>query len=92
MSGGVDKIPHLEEIGWDTDLPFLLAVRFVPQKLSFAAGWDQAAKGEMFHEVGIMKSTQPYPWPHFFIPGAGTSMQGLQGLSRTTWQSFRTGP
>ena len=89
LPGGVDTIPHLEEIGWDTDLPFLLAVRFVPQKLSFAAGWDQAAQGEMFHEVGIMKSTQPYPWPHFFIPGAGTSMQGLAGLKPDDMAKFQ---
>ena len=29
LPGAVENIPHLEEIGWDTDLPFLFAIRFV---------------------------------------------------------------
>lgn len=88
--GAVNDIPHLTEVGWDDgDLPFLLTIRFMPQKTSFAAGWSEWVLQTIFREERLLPTQQPNPWPKFFVANASRSPTGGLGLPPDELRQFQ---
>ena len=78
--GALDDVPqNLAEIGWETDLPYLLVIRYFPQRMSFSAGWSGWVLAYWFHLTRSMRWPQPDPWPPFFIT-AGASPAASSAL------------
>jgi len=78
--GALDDVPqNLAEIGWETALPYLLVIRYFPQRMSFSAGWSGWVLAYWFHLTRSMRWPQPDPWPPFFVT-AGASPAASSAL------------
>jgi hypothetical protein len=87
--GALNDIPqHLTEIGWDTDVPSLFAIRYLPEKMNFEPGWSSWVTGAMLKRTGFMNRPQVDPWPPIFagnssfvnMPGGQLSPQDMQAF------------
>jgi hypothetical protein len=88
-TGALNDIPqHLTEIGWDTDVPSLFAIRYQPEKMNFEPGWSSWVTEAMLKRTGFMDRPQVDPWPPIFagnssfvnMPGGRLSPQDMQAF------------
>jgi hypothetical protein len=87
--GAENDVPTLAEIGWDTDLPKLFTIRFLPARQSFSPGWSSWALEDLFHQDGRMPGWQQNPWPPFFVGNPSRRPRDSSNLSPEDMQRFQ---